>query len=219
MTPNGDSVGVHTNRPGKFIVFEGIDGSGKSTQVATLADAFRREGRAVHTTREPTDGPIGQLIRQGMRGRLQFDDRVIAALFAADRVDHLTNAVDGMLSLISSGTTVISDRYYLSSYAYHSDFTGIEWVVSANEIATNLMRPDMTIFLDIDPKIALSRLEVNRTVREKYEHIERLQHVRDAYYKAIRDAKLDNVHIVDGSRPMEEIAHEIWMRIKSDATR
>ena len=105
---------------GKFIVLEGIDGSGKSSQTAPLVKHIEALGVPCRETREPTDGPVGSLIRQIFTGRVTADNRVIAALYAADRIDHLVNEVDGLLAAVDQGVTVVSDRYYFSSYAYHS---------------------------------------------------------------------------------------------------
>mgnify|MGYP002511929704 CR=1 FL=1 len=101
---------------GNFIAFEGIDGSGKSTQIGLLAERLKKEGVCCYTTMEPTNAPVGSLVRQVMTGRIRMDNKAIAALFAADRLDHLLNEVDGIASKIEEGTTVLTDRYYFSSY-------------------------------------------------------------------------------------------------------
>src|SRR5687767_4680396 len=103
-----------------FLAFEGIDGSGKSTQVKKLAHKLAEEGHKVCTTCEPTTGPIGKMIRDIFNHRMEGDQRTIAALFAADRLEHLLNKQDGILKKLEEGYTVITDRYYFSSYAYHS---------------------------------------------------------------------------------------------------
>ena len=117
---------------GKFIAFEGIDGSGKSTQVRLLAERLRSENIPFYTTMEPTDSPVGSLIHQIMTGRVKADPKVIAALFVADRLDHLLNDVNGISQKIDEGTTVIMDRYYFSSYAYQSVDAPMDWVIQAN---------------------------------------------------------------------------------------
>ena len=118
---------------GNFIAFEGIDGSGKSTQIGLLAERLKKEGVCCYTTMEPTNAPVGSLVRQVMTGRIRMDNKAIAALFAADRLDHLLNEVDGIASKIEEGTTVLTDRYYFSSYAYHSVDVPMEWVIRAND--------------------------------------------------------------------------------------
>lgn len=196
---------------GAFVVFEGIDGSGKSTQVALLAKRMAECQVAVHATAEPSAGPVGSLIRNSFARRVNFDDRVIAALFVADRLDHITNSHDGMLSLVEQGTTVISDRYYLSSMAYHASEVDPAWIRSANAINTDLMSPDITIFIDIDPDTSLERIAASRSVTDRFEVRPRLENARSNYVKAIDDAEKSEVIVkVDGSLGQEVLAEEIW---------
>ena len=129
---------------GKFIALEGIDGSGKSSQIGPLVKRLEGLGVPCRETREPTGGPVGSLIRQIFTGRVTADNRVIAALYAADRIDHLVNEVDGLCSAIDSGITVVSDRYYFSSYAYHSVDVDMGWVIQANALSAQLLRPRRT---------------------------------------------------------------------------
>ena len=110
---------------GIFIAFEGIDGSGKSTQIQLLNEKIKEKGIRCYQTCEPSSGPIGSLTRQILTGRIKTDNRVIAAMFAADRLDHLLNDVDGIAKKVEDGITVITDRYYFSSYAYSSAFVRI----------------------------------------------------------------------------------------------
>lgn len=98
-------------KKGIFIAFEGIDGSGKSTQIRILSDRLREKGVSFYGTMEPTDSPIGSMIHQIMTGRMKADHRVIAALFVADRLDHLLNDVNGVKHKIDEGISVIMDRY------------------------------------------------------------------------------------------------------------
>src|SRR5262245_51231307 len=99
-----------------FIAFEGIDGSGKSTQVKLLSEKLKNEGHKVYSTYEPTDSPIGSVIRNIFKHRIEADEKTIAGLFVADRLDHLLNKTNGVLKKIEEGYTVITDRYYFSSY-------------------------------------------------------------------------------------------------------
>jgi dTMP kinase len=172
-------------RRGRFLVFEGIDASGKSTQVDRLATWLEERGSRVHVTAEPTSGPVGSLIRQSFAGRVPLDDRVVAALFAADRMDHLTNERDGVLGLLARGTDVVSDRYVLSSLAYQSADVGMDWVLRANEPSTSLLRPDLTIYLDLPPAAALRRLESRRGIPDRFERLERLERAYADYARAI----------------------------------
>lgn len=204
-----------TAQRGAFIAFEGIDGSGKSTQVARLAERLRVRGVRIRTTAEPTAGPIGAMIRQSFSGRAEFDDRVIAALFVADRLDHLTNKFDGVLNLIANGQTVITDRYYLSSYAYHASEVDLEWIASANSINTDILRPDITIFIDIEPSLALQRITQNRLVADRFEVLPRLESARENYFKAFdRVLGVDRIAEVSGDRDADELEELIWKEVE-----
>lgn len=200
---------------GKFIAFEGIDGSGKSTQIIMLQRRLKELGITPYVTMEPTDSPIGSMIHQIMTGRLKADNRVIAALFAADRLDHLLNEVDGIAAKIENGVTVLSDRYYFSSYAYHSVDVPMDWVISTNEQSRAILKPTVTVFIDIDPDAALERIARNRFHTELYEKKSRLIQVRENYKLAFEKMKNEETYIiVDGSQSPENISAEIWDRVK-----
>ena len=181
-----------------FVAFEGIDGSGKSTQMALLSRALKSMGRSVHETREPSDRPIGKLIREGMSGRVSFDDRVIAALFVADRLDHLTNPFDGIIEKLADGLIVLTDRYVVSSYAYHPDFIDLDWIVSSNSIS-----------VDLPPSIASDRLQ-RRGSADRYETLERLKSAHRAYDRAFETVERVMPMVrVDASRNEAETAKQV----------
>lgn len=201
---------------GKFIAFEGIDGSGKSTQVKILAERLKQSGIDCYSTMEPTDAPIGSLIRQVMTGRVKMDNKAIAALFAADRLDHLLNDVDGILSKTEAGISVVTDRYYFSSYAYHSVDMPMDWVIKTNEQSSALLRPDVTIFIDTDPDVAMDRIVKHRQRQEIFEKKSRLIQTRERYFEAFEKLKgEETVAIVDGNRSESEVAEQIWRETKS----
>lgn len=203
-------------KKGKFIAFEGIDGSGKSTQIRLLANKLKEIGVYCYTTMEPTDSPIGSLIHQIMTGRIKTDNKVIAGLFVADRLDHLLNDVNGVLPKIMEGTTVITDRYYFSSYAYHSVDMPMDWVIQANAQSKELLQPTVTIFIDVNPDNAVERIAKNRFHQELFEKKSRLIKVREKYLEAFEKLKdEENIVIIDGDRSQEEIAEEIWDKVKS----
>ena len=130
------------NKRGHFFVFEGIDGSGKTTQIHLLQQRIEQQGVRCMETKEPTDGPIGSLLRQCLTGRMNVDEYSISAMFAADRLDHLQNETDGLCHKIEEGVSVISDRYVFSNYAYQSVSVPLEWLVQLNAQAAKLLRPD-----------------------------------------------------------------------------
>lgn len=203
------------NKKGNFIAFEGIDGSGKSTQTMLLADRLRREGLSCYATMEPTDSPIGSLIHQIMTGRIRTDNKVIAALFVADRLDHLLNEVNGIAARIQEGTNVVTDRYYFSSYAYHSVDMPMEWVIQANEQSAAILRPTVTVFIDTDPDTALERITKNRFHQELFEKKSRLVQVREKYLEAFDRLKdVENVVVIDGNQDSDKIAEHVWEAVK-----
>lgn len=195
---------------GKFIVFEGIDGAGKTTQLKKLEQHLKQQNISFYLTKEPTDGPIGSLIRNVLNKRLQLDERTMAALFLADRLDHIQNPVNGMLQAQKAGKLVISDRYYLSSYAYHSAYVPMDWVIAANSECAKLMRPDIIFFLDISPEDSLERIRKTRAFFDLYETKDRLTQVRSNYYKAIGAVKsTENIVILDATQPEEKLFQQI----------
>lgn len=207
---------MQEKKTGNFIVFEGIDGSGKSTQVQLLKNRLARMGVPFYATFEPTDSPIGSLIHQMMTGRIVSDNKVVAALFVADRLDHLLNPLNGVCAKIQDGISVISDRYYFSSYAYHSVDMPMDWVVAANSQSAEILRPSVTVFIDVDPEDAIRRIAKTRSQPELFETRERLISVRKKYFEAfekLRDS--ENVLVVDGGRDPRAVEAEIWEKISA----
>ncbi len=199
-----------SGQKGKFLAFEGIDGSGKSTQIQALLAHLAAQGVTCRGTREPTDGPVGALIRQILTGRMTADNRVIAGLFAADRLDHLVNGTDGVLQMLESGVTVVTDRYYFSSYAYHSVDVDMDWVIHSNRLSAELLKPDLTIFLDIPVQTALDRIGRNRSRTELFEKEDRLTAVRGKYLEAFARLKdTEAVAIVDADADADTVARRI----------
>lgn len=166
---------------GKFIVFEGTDGSGKSTQLKLLSKYLKSKGVETYTTCEPSESPFGGMLRSCLTGRLETNEYTIAALFAADRLDHIFNSVNGIKQKIESGVTVLCDRFYLSSLAYNGGIVPCEWVYALNEQAMNAMRPDLTLFLDLPVEESMTRVG-GRGEQERYETTERQRIIRQRYY-------------------------------------
>ena len=172
--------------------------------------------KKVVLTSEPTLGPVGQLIRSIMQGRLvtcetpEQDDRLLAYLFAADRHDHLYNSINGIINQVNKGYTVISTRYYLSSLAYHvSDNVDNSFVSMLNK---NFPLPDFTFYLDCQVNIAIERLK-QRDHLEKYENFEKLVVVRENYKNALK-AYDGNISILNGEKPTQILHEEIFNTIK-----
>lgn len=198
---------------GKFIVFEGIDGSGKSTHAVLLKERLESEGYKVYLTREPTDGEAGVLLRRLLTGKADLPEQAIAGLFMTDRIDHILNAKTGILRHVEEGEIVISDRYYFSSFAYNGSYAPMEWVIELNRLAMETLRPDLTVFMDIQPEAFLSRIE-SRGTTERYEKTEVLKKVRDNYFKAFSLLPEEKVAVVDNGRALEEAAEEVYRVVK-----
>ena len=199
---------------GKFIALEGIDGSGKSTQIGRLVERLAAQGVACHATREPTGRPVGALIRQALTGQTPLDPRVIAALYAADRIDHLVNGEDGLLSLMERGITVVTDRYYFSSYAYHSVDMEMDWVIGANSVSAELLRPTLTVFLDVSVELALERIRRGRDRVELFEREDRLRRTRALYFEAFERLRgTEAVAVVDGGGAEDQVADRVWAAV------
>jgi len=197
-----------------FIAFEGLDGSGKSTQVKVLAEKLKGQGLKIYTTAEPTTSRIGQIIKDIFKHKMEADHRTIAALYAADRLDHLTNKTDGILKKIEEGYTVITDRYYFSSYAYHGTHMDINWVINANSLSADLLRPDLNIYIDISPEESMKRLNKGRAAIELYESIENLKKVKEKYFEAFELLRgMEKISVIDGNRSEKEISNVIWKEV------
>lgn len=203
-------------KKGRFIVFEGIDGSGKSTQLALLNLRLKENNISVYETREPSDSHMGRLIREFLRGEKKTDNKAIAALFVSDRLDHLLNSEDGLKAKIDNGENVICDRYYFSSYAYHSVDMDMDWVIAANSVCADILKPDVTIFIDITPEVAMERIHKGRGATELFETKERLTLTREKYLEAFDKLKdKENILIIDGNKSPEEISEDVWSKIKN----
>ncbi len=155
--------------PPLFIVLEGIDGSGTTTQLGLLQHHLEGRGRQVHATREPSTGPIGRLLREILLGGHKspagapVDGLAMALLFAADRRDHLAREISPALA---AGADVISDRYLLSSLAYQAQEAERDWVAG---LARDIRAPDLTLLLDLPVEVAAERRRAAGRPDERYD--------------------------------------------------
>ena len=199
---------------GKFIVFEGIDGSGKSTHAALLKEKLEALGETVYLTAEPSEGEAGKLLRRCLRGESDLPEEAIAGLFMTDRLDHIKNPNGGLLSRLEKGEIILCDRYYFSSFAYNGAYAPLDWVMAINALPRALLRPDLTLFLDIPPERFLSRIE-NRSETERYEKLEVLKRVRENYFAAFEKFPDENVAVIDNDKPLAEAAEDVYLAVKS----
>ena len=203
---------------------EGIDGAGTTTQTTILAERMRARGLPAIATREPTGGPVGSLLRQALTHRLVVPGahgshppswKVMALLFAADRLDHLEAEV---LPNIADGVTVISDRYDLSSLAYQTatanqeDGDVVAWIRQLNSHAR---RPDLTIVVDVSASAAAKRRAARGGAIELFEHDELQRKLAAAYRGAEQLVPGDRLVHVDGEAPAEVVAETIDAAVRA----
>ncbi len=192
---------------GRFVVLEGLDGAGTTTQARLLGERLRAAGRRVHVTAEPSAGPVGALIRQVLTRRLDLEPAALALLFAADRRDH---CVAEIAPALARGIDVVSDRFTLSSLAYQGVTLGDpEWVEAINARAA---APDVTLFLRARPSVALARRRAASQGHELYEVDAFQRRVARSYEAGIARLRAagQRVDILDGEAPVEEVADAIW---------
>ena len=202
-------------RKGLFIVFEGIDGSGKTTQANRLADMLRAMGREVVQTAEPTGLPSGKAIRVALSGEVKKSECEMAAMFVEDRIAHNIDAEIGIQNLVARGVDVICDRYYYSSLAYQGHATDYEWVKAMNINCPQIRKPDICIYLDLLPEESLRRISAGRDSLEIYENIETLTKVRKQFLSVIEDlGRTDNIQIVNAADTYDNIADVIAEMVK-----
>lgn len=204
-------------RNGKFIVIEGVDGSGISTQIALLKDYLQENeenyGKSFFT-KEPTDGPVGGLIRLALSKRLKpLDEEVMALLFAADRLDHVKRSsaegqMSGIEEFLHQGINVVSDRYYLSSFAYQSRKVDLAWLKTIN---SHSIKPDLTILLLIPVETSIKRRNASRFQEELYERKDYLIEIRHNFETIALQLNNEgeNILILDGNRPKNDVFSDI----------
>jgi dTMP kinase len=190
----------------RLIVLEGLDGAGTTTQAKRLVEHLKAKGGKAHLTREPSDGPIGQLIRQMLTGHHVIEGQSIAQstfglLFAADRLDHAQREVDVQLA---QGATVVSDRWYHSSLAYQGTGADRDWISMLNARAR---KPDLTIFLQVRPEIAAKRRADAGRVQELFEDMRMQEEVAAGYKATISElmAQGERIETVDGEASPDDV--------------
>ena len=200
---------------GIFISFEGIEGTGKTTQAGFLSERLGAEGRDVFLTYEPGGTIVGKKIREVL---LEPDHTEMSyvtelLLYNADRAQHLAEKI---VPALGEGKVVITDRFSDSTVAYQGYGRGIDLalILSIDNIATAGIRPDLTILFDLDAETGLRRnKKMNKVDRLELEDVEFHKKVREGFLK-IAEAEPDRVRIVDASRPIEQVRGEIWSIVR-----
>ena len=196
---------------GRLIVFEGIDGAGKTTQIELLEARLRAAGRQVYRTAEPTESVTGGLLRDALSGEHRRSACELAALFTLDRIFHNVNPTNGIEKMLGQGIDVICDRYYYSSMAYQGSETDADWVRDMNLNCPEIRRPDVCFFLDLTPEQSMERIRRGRVTYEIYETTERLTRVRDQFHRVLDSLRdRDRICVVDANRSVQEIHEEIY---------
>jgi len=191
-----------------FIVLEGLDGSGTTTQLNILKESFAEGYTPGFFTCEPTEGEIGKIIRKVLGGSMPADPFTLAYLFAADRNHHLTDPEDGILKHLAMGETVITDRYFFSSLAYQSLGCGYDFVLNLNGV---FPLPEHCIFLDVPAPLCQKRITL-RNGREIFDNVSTQEEILCLYEKAFGEFSNTKmkIHKIDGTLPKEKIAEKIW---------
>lgn len=188
--------------PGQFIAFEGLDGSGKSTQAELLLSYLRERKRKVHLTSEPTRYLIGGLIKSFITHDWNSTPECLQLLFAADRAHHLNKEI---MPLLKKGVTVISDRYFLSSLAFGSlEVKDRDWLFGINKI---FILPDLTFILKVRPEVCVQRMAKERLSFSLFEKEKKLEKIWRNYQNLPK--KFKNVYIIKGEGPVEEVFSEV----------
>jgi dTMP kinase len=195
---------------GRLIVIEGIDGAGTTTQARRLVAGLQAAGRDARLTREPSDGPIGQLLRAILGGAHTpvpgeaMSAATLALLFAADRADHLQREVEPALT---AGAVVVSDRWYHSSLAYQGSDEDRAWIRELNRRAR---RPDLTILLEVAPEVAAARRSAARRPDELFDPLATQRRVARGYREVTAAlAGSEWIEVIDGDRPPDAVAADI----------
>lgn len=200
---------------GLFITFEGGEGSGKSTQVARLAQALRALGRTVATTREPGGTTGADMIRQMVLGgdAQAFGNDIEAALFAAARADHVDSVIAPALA---EGSDVICDRFHDSTRVYQGRGDNAQYLAALEDAAMGDCRPEMTFILDLPAEVGLERAAARREAAkaDRFEaEATSLHEERRLAFLAIAAREPERCHVIDARRPVDVVADDILARV------
>ncbi len=192
---------------GKLISFEGLDGSGITTQATLLRNYMLTKGRDVVLTKEPTDGLIGGIIKASLRREWRTNPLALQLLMVADRSHHLATEIEPALK---KNMTMITDRYVLSTLAYGSPDVEMKVLQSLN---TSFRKPNLTIIIDTHPRVCLERIKKSRHHIELFEDEQKFNQIRNNYL-SLKNF-FPNTHVIDGNRTPEEVMKDVKKIVES----
>lgn len=192
-----------------FIVFDGMDGTGKTTQMRLLCERLNSLGMETVLTAEPSTSPDGQALRRALSGKEPANNSRMAALFLLDRIGHNAEIAEWL----AEGKTVISDRYYYASMAYQGQGDNFEWVADMNLNCPHIRKPDGAILLDMEPEDSMARIRAGRTTDEMeiYETVAQQEKIRARFARVTEYLKdRDLIITVNAAGTVEEVAERVW---------
>ncbi len=198
---------------GKFIVFEGLDGSGQTTQARLLGQYFISQGREVLLTKEPTQlegqfhSSVAQTLRDVLDKKVKMEAKPLQELFAQDRKEHLEQEI---IPALKEGKLVICDRYCFSSFAFGAAHgNDLDYLISLNK---DFLMPDFTFLLKVSPKICMQRVTKRNEGMKFFEVEEKLANTWKQYEKVV--VRFPELKVIDGERSIDEIHQEIktWLK-------
>jgi len=195
---------------GLLIAIEGIDGAGTTTQSRRLVDALAAAGVRSHWTREPSDGPVGVLLRRILAGEhAPVDATTLSLLFAADRADHCQREV---APAIAAGLVVVSDRWYHSSLAYQGTGEQRAWIRELNRRA---LVPELTLFLEVSPEAAAARRAADARTEEIFDALALQQRIAAGYREVVAELGAhETIRVIDGERAADAVAAQVWALVR-----
>jgi dTMP kinase len=186
---------------GKFIVFEGIDGAGLTTQAELLEKYLRNKKYEVVLTKEPTNNLIGGIIRAALKKEWITSNRTLQLLFSADRAHHLEKEI---IPALENGKIVISDRYFISTIAYGMIELEKDWLKALN---SKFLLPDIIFIIDAPVEVSIERIKASRFGFELFEERKKLEKIRNNFLELSKEYK--NCFVINGNRSIEEVHKEI----------
>lgn len=193
-----------------FIVIEGLDGAGTTTQLKKISKELENNNYKVYSTFEPTDRPIGRLVRDVLSKKFITTPLTLAKLYATDREDHLYNEEDGIIKQLNDGKIVISDRYFYSSLAYQGYTCDFDCVKDLN----NYPNPQILIYIDTPLEECLNRINKRNNEKDIFENKKFLENVANNYERVISSLPKDVILLrIDGTKSVDEIASIITKKL------